>query len=101
VRKVVGLTLDRKTSPTKPGRGIRKIVDLYHDVSDLLNKAQKHSSIINELNPAMIEHMDSIDFVGMSEAEIEEERKEYAPLSQAHICDLGVTYMMSAGNGVT
>jgi len=48
---------DRKTSnsPTQPGWGIRKIVDLYHDLSDLLNKAKKHSTIINELNTAMVE----------------------------------------------
>jgi hypothetical protein len=73
------LTLeDRKTSPTQPGRGIRKIVDLYHDLSDLLNKAKKHSTIVNELNPAMIEEMDKFDFVGMSQDEIEEEQNEYA-----------------------
>jgi hypothetical protein len=45
VRKVLVLTLhileDKKTSPTQLGRGIRKIVDLYHDLSDLLNKAKK------------------------------------------------------------
>jgi|SRR5450756_825353 hypothetical protein len=102
VRKVLVLTLhildDRKTSPTQPGRGIRKIVDLYHDLSDLLNKAKKHSTIVNELNPAMIEEMDRIDFVGMSEDEIEEEQKEYA---RALTCDLGVTDTTSAANGVT
>jgi hypothetical protein len=53
-------------------------VDLYHDLSDLLNKAKKYSTIVNELNPAMMEEMDKIDFVGMSEDEIEEEQKEYA-----------------------
>jgi hypothetical protein len=62
VREDLVLTLhileDRKTSPTQQGRGIRKIVDLYHDLSDLLNKAKKHSTIVNELNPAMIEEMD-------------------------------------------
>jgi hypothetical protein len=78
---------DRKTSPTQSGRGIRKIIDLYHDIYDLLNKAQKHSTIVNGLDPAVIEEMDRIDFVDMSEDEIEEERKEYAPPSQDHICD--------------
>ena len=73
------LTLeDRKVSPTQPGRGIRKIMDLYHDLTDLLNKAKKYSTIVNELNPDMMEEMDKIDFVGMSEDEIEEEQKEYA-----------------------
>lgn len=82
VCKFMVLTLhipeDRKTSPTQPGRGIRKIVDLYHDLSDLLNKAKKHCSIVNELDPVMIEEMDKIDFAGMSDDEIEDERKEYA-----------------------
>jgi hypothetical protein len=81
-RKVMVLTLhipvNRKTSPTQPGRGIRKIVDLYHDLSDLLSKANKHSTILNELNPATIEEMDKLDFVGMTDDEIDEEKKEYA-----------------------
>jgi hypothetical protein len=90
---------DSKTSPTQPGRGIRKIVDLYHDLSDLLSKAKKHSTVVNELDPAMIEEMDRIDFVGMSKDDIEEERKEYA--SSLSICDLGVTDVITAANGVT
>ena len=99
--KVVVLTLvvveDRKSSPTQPGRGIRKIVDLYHDISDLLDKAKKHSSIVlNELKPAVTEEMDKIDFVGMSEDEIEEEQKEYA---RPHV-NVGVTDMITAANGV-
>jgi hypothetical protein len=70
-----------KTSPTQPGRGIRKIVDLYHDLSDLLNKAKKYSAALNELNPEVIDKRDKIDFVGMSEDDVEEERKECASFS--------------------
>jgi hypothetical protein len=68
---------NRKTSPTQPGRGIRKIVDLYHDLAVLFDKA-KIQSRINRLRSEDIEEMEQIDFVGMSEEEIEEERKEYA-----------------------
>jgi hypothetical protein len=72
--------LDSKTSPTQPGRGIRKIVDLYHDLTELLSKARKQSTL---------EDMDQDDFIGMTEDEIEEERKEYALPSQPTrmICD--------------
>lgn len=82
------LLCNRKTSPTQPGRGIRKIVDLYHDISDLLNKAKKYTTLLNasELDPAMVEEMDKIDFVGMSEDEIEEERKEYVIMSYVTWC---------------
>jgi hypothetical protein len=66
---------DRKTSPTQPGRGIRKIVDLYHDLTDVFDKGRKQSTI-NMLSPEMMEEMDRIDFVGMTEDEIEDERKE-------------------------
>lgn len=67
--------MDRKTSLTQPGRGIRKIVDLYHDLPDLLSKARKQANIM-KLSPQMIEEMERIDFVGMTEDDIEEERKE-------------------------
>lgn len=92
-----GLILsNRRISPTQPGRGIRKIVDLYHDLTDLLDKAKKHSSIINELDPTMIEEMNKIDFVGMSKEEIEEEQKEYATslASLTSRRDSGVTDMI-------
>jgi hypothetical protein len=93
---------DSKTSPTQPGRGIRKIVDLYHDLSELLNKAKKYSAVLNELNPKVIEERDKIDFVGMSVDDIEEERKEYASsLPYFSYCDFGVTDMVTAANGVT
>jgi hypothetical protein len=41
---------------------------------------------------------DKIDFVGMSEDEIEEEQKEFAISLR---CDLGVTDVISATNGVS
>jgi hypothetical protein len=69
------ILVDRKISPTQPGRGIRKIIDLYHDLAILLDKASKHS------NPEGIEEADQIDVVGRTEEDIEEERKEYASLS--------------------
>jgi hypothetical protein len=70
----------RKISPTQPGRGIRKIVDLYHNLSDLLRKAQQHSFTMNEPDQETIEEMNEIDFAGMTEEDIEEECKEYVAL---------------------
>lgn len=82
-RKAIVLLIldDRKISPTQPGRGIRKIVDLYHDLSDILGKARKLHIVLNERNPERIEEMNRIDFIGMSEDDIEEEQKEYAHLT--------------------
>ena len=68
----------------------------------MMEKARKHSSIVvDELNPTVVQEMNRIDFVGMSEDEIEEEEKEYVHLAAYVICDLGVTDMISAANGVT
>lgn len=69
--------VDSRTSPTQPGRGIRKIVDLYHDLTVLLSKARKQTAT-NALSGEALEEMDRTDFVGMTEEEIEEERKECA-----------------------
>jgi hypothetical protein len=69
--------VDSKTSPTQPGRGIRKIVDLFHDLTVLLDQARKQSTM-NGLSREKIEEMERGDFVGMTGEEIEEERKEYA-----------------------
>jgi hypothetical protein len=77
-KAIVLLILDnRKTSPTQPGWGIQKIIDLYHDLSDLSDKARKYHTILNERNPEKIEEMNRIDFIGMSEDDIKEEQKEY------------------------
>lgn len=63
------------SSQTQPGRGIRKIVDLFHDLSDLLGKADKHAAETN-LDPTDLEEINTIDFLGLTEEEIDEERKE-------------------------
>jgi len=70
--------MNRKgSSPTQPGQGIRKIVDLYHDLPDLVEKANKH--LLN-IWQSKREEMDNIEFAGMSEEAIEDEHKEYVPL---------------------
>jgi hypothetical protein len=68
-------TSRKGSSPTQPGRGIRKIVDLYHDLPDLVEKANKHLASTNPQSAR--DEMDSIEFAGMSEEEIEDEHKEY------------------------
>lgn len=67
-------------SQTQPGQGIRKIVDLFHDLSDLLGKADKHAAETN-LDPADLEEINTIDFLGLTEEEIDEERKEWVALT--------------------
>jgi hypothetical protein len=66
------MTSRKACSPTQPGRGIRRVVDLYHDLPDLVDRAHKHA--LN--NMVKKEDIDKIDFVGLSEEEIAEERKE-------------------------
>jgi hypothetical protein len=67
--------MNRKgSSPTQPGRGIRKIVDLFHELSDLTDKAGKYCA--SQTAPEM-DSIDSRDFDGLSEKAIDEERKEY------------------------
>ena len=55
-----------------PGRGIRKIVDLYHDLPDLVAKADRHAAT-SMPHP---EDTTSNDFVGLTEEQIEEEKLE-------------------------
>ena len=70
--------MNRKgSSPTQPGWGIRKIIDLYHDLPDLVEKANKH---LPNIPQSEMEEMDKIEFAGLSEESIEEERKEYVCL---------------------
>ena len=67
--------MNRKgSSPTQPGRGIRKIVDLFHELSDLADKAGKYCA--SDTAPEM-NSIDSQDFDGLTENAINEERKEY------------------------
>jgi len=61
-------------SPTQPGQGIRRIVDLYHDLPDLVEKASKHMPSVMQSER---DEIDKIDFAGLSNEAIEEERQEY------------------------
>jgi len=62
------------SSPTQPGRGIQKIVDLFHELSDLADKAGKYCAL--QTAPEM-DSIDSQDFDGLTEKAINEEQKEY------------------------
>ena len=66
---------ERKISATAPGRGIRKVIDLYHDLSDLVAQADRHAAI-DLLDREELAELDKIDFIGLTDEEIEEERKE-------------------------
>jgi hypothetical protein len=61
-------------SLTQPGRGIHRIVDLYHDLPNLVEKASKHMPSVMQLER---DEIDKIDFAGLSDKAIEEERQEY------------------------
>ncbi|KAF8148024.1 hypothetical protein B0H34DRAFT_738022 [Crassisporium funariophilum] len=65
----------KSSSQTKPGRGIQKVVDLYHDLVDLLEKADKHAAEVT-LDPTELEEINAIDFLGFKEEEIDNERKD-------------------------
>jgi len=49
-------------------------VDLYHDLPNLVEKANKH--LLNVMQSERDE-MDKIEFAGLSDEAIEDERKEY------------------------
>ena len=66
-------------SLTQPGQGIRKVVDLFHDLIDLLGKADKHAAE-TDLDPAELEEINTIDFLGLTEEEIDDECKEWVDL---------------------
>ena len=77
-------SINRKgSSPTQPGRGIWKIVDLFHELSNLVDKAGKYCA--SDIAPEM-DSIDSQDFDGLTENAINEEQKEYV------ICSMHVTY---------
>ena len=80
-------------SQTQPGWGIRKIVDLFHDLSDLLGKADKHVAETN-LDPAELEEINTIDFLGLTEDEINDERKEWVDLTG----DFGDSFLTASGD---
>jgi len=58
-------------------------VDLYHNLPDLLDKAEKHAKI-EDLEPDELEERDCSDFAGMTQEQIDEERLEYVIM----MCDL-------------
>jgi len=57
-------------SPTQPGWGIHKIVDLYHDLSNLVEKASKH---LPNVMQSERDEIDKIELAGFSNEAIEEE----------------------------
>ena len=61
-------------SLTQPGRGICRIMDLYHDLPDLVEKANKHMLSVMQSER---DEIDKIDFAGLSDEAIEEEHQEY------------------------
>jgi len=65
----------KPTSATQPGRGIRKIIDLFNDLPKLLDKADKYA-LSQRLSPAEMEKLDKSDFIGLTEDDIVEERQE-------------------------
>ena len=72
-------------SVTQPGRGIRKIVDLFHDLPELLEKADMHEEA-QSLDEDELEERDSINFQGWTQDQIDEERQEYVLVGDG--CDL-------------
>ena len=88
------------SSPTQPGWGIHKIVDLYHDLPDLVEKANKH---LPNIMQSKREEMDKIEFAGLSDEAIEDEHQEYVYDSDDALiepCDLGVTHLVTPAVGV-
>jgi hypothetical protein len=73
------VAIRKAPSATQPGRGIRKIIDLFHGLTELLEKADKHT-VTQRLSPEDRENVDRIDFVNMTQRAIKEERKEYVQL---------------------
>jgi hypothetical protein len=70
--------LNRKAaSLTQPGRGIRKIIDLYHDLTELVEKAKMHAdgSRFNTQQTVAVDVIES-ELGGLTEDELEEEHKE-------------------------
>jgi hypothetical protein len=75
-RVLYTLTSRKTNSVTQPGRGIRKIVDLYHDLPVLVDKARAHTAR-KLLRPEELREVDRQESAGLTEDEIKERRKEY------------------------
>jgi len=63
------VTNRKPASATQPGRGIRKIINLFNDLPELLDKADKYAL-------SQMEELDKTDFIGMTEDDIAEECQE-------------------------
>ena len=66
----------KPASATQPGQGIQKIIDLFHDLPELLDKADKHAMSLR-LSPAEMARIDNSELAGMTQDDIEDERQEY------------------------
>jgi hypothetical protein len=72
-------------------------VDLYHDLPDLVEKANKHTSI----RQSEMGEMDRIEFAGLSNDAIEERYREYVYVDASdYLHDLGVTHHVTPAVGV-
>jgi hypothetical protein len=69
-------------SATQLGQGIQKIIDLFHDLPELLDKADKHAMSLR-LSPAEMAKIDSSKLAGMTQDNIKDKRQEYIH----HHCD--------------
>jgi hypothetical protein len=76
------VAIRKASSPTQPGRGIRKIVDLFHDLPELLDKANRHV-VSQKLGPTERAKVESQDFEGKTKEDIEDERQEYVTLPRS------------------
>ena len=65
----------------QPGRGIQKIIDLFHDLPKLLDKANKHA-ISWRLSPEEMVRVNKSDFIGMTDNDIADEHQEYVTFPQ-------------------
>ncbi|KAH9968066.1 hypothetical protein BC827DRAFT_468134 [Russula dissimulans] len=73
----------KEVSPTQPGRGIRKIIDLYHDLPDLVDKARSYAGK-NRFSSEDIDEDGGNEFWGMTEEEIDSER-EHRDRKRCHV----------------
>ena len=67
--------VNRKTKlATQPGRGIRKIIDLYHDLPDLLDKATKYANLLDS-DVRGRHDSDEAELLGMAEEDVKKREK--------------------------
>jgi hypothetical protein len=69
------LTIRRLYSATQPGRGIRKIIDLYHDLPVLVDRARAYETR-RSLSPEEVKELDRSEAaVDLTEDELKERHK--------------------------